>query len=103
MTEYNRTQTDYRDRCKNRILRQLEITGRATTDDELEAMLEQDNPAVFTQGVSIDIQTLKRLLMSHKTLLRIHFIGIVWNEVQIWHYKNIEMFEFYNISFVLED
>lgn len=53
MTEYNRTQTDYRDRCKNRILRQLEITGRATTDDELEAMLEQDNPAVFTQGVRI--------------------------------------------------
>lgn len=53
MTEYNRTQTDYRDRCKNRILRQLEITGRATTDDELEAMLEQDNPAVFTQGVSL--------------------------------------------------
>ncbi len=27
MTEYNRTQTDYRERCKNRIQRQLEITG----------------------------------------------------------------------------
>lgn len=53
MTEYNRTQTDYRDRCKSRIQRQLEITGRATTDDELEEMLEQGNPAVFTQGVSL--------------------------------------------------
>lgn len=53
MTEYNRTQTDYRDRCKSRIQRQLEITGRATTDDELEEMLEQGNSAVFTQGVSI--------------------------------------------------
>lgn len=52
MTEYNRTQTDYRDRCKSRIQRQLEITGRATTDDELEEMLEQGNSAVFTQGVS---------------------------------------------------
>lgn len=26
MTEYNRTQTDYRERCKGRIQRQLEIS-----------------------------------------------------------------------------
>ncbi|XP_044595578.1 syntaxin-1A isoform X3 [Cotesia glomerata] len=52
MTEYNRTQTDYRERCKGRIQRQLEITGRTTTNEELEEMLEQGNPAVFTQGVS---------------------------------------------------
>lgn len=26
MTDYNATQTDYRDRCKNRIKRQLEIS-----------------------------------------------------------------------------
>lgn len=26
MTEYNRTQTDYRERCKARIIRQLEIS-----------------------------------------------------------------------------
>lgn len=26
MTDYNATQTDYRDRCKNRIQRQLEIS-----------------------------------------------------------------------------
>lgn len=26
MTEYNTTQTDYRERCKNRIQRQLEIS-----------------------------------------------------------------------------
>ncbi|KAK2708925.1 hypothetical protein QYM36_014526, partial [Artemia franciscana] len=50
MTEYNKTQTDYRERCKARILRQLEITGRQTTDQELEDMLEQGNPSVFTQG-----------------------------------------------------
>lgn len=91
MTEYNRTQTDYRERCKGRIQRQLEISkssppcsylqrkrgkmkyssplstqffticlpsklilaGRTTTDEELEEMIEQGNPAVFTQGVSI--------------------------------------------------
>merc|ERR1711881_701441 len=47
MTEYNRTQTDYRERCKSRIQRQLEITGRTTTNEELEDMLEQGNPAVL--------------------------------------------------------
>jgi syntaxin 1A len=56
MTEYNRTQTDYRERCKGRIQRQLEITGRQTTNEELEEMLEQGNPAVFTQGVSWTIE-----------------------------------------------
>ncbi|VVC92680.1 unnamed protein product [Leptidea sinapis] len=70
MTEYNRTQTDYRDRCKNRILRQLEITGRATTDDELEAMLEQDNPAVFTQGTLADIEARHADIIKLETSIR---------------------------------
>ncbi|KAI4458927.1 syntaxin [Holotrichia oblita] len=60
MTEYNLTQTDFRERCKARIKRQLEITGRQTTDDELEDMLEQDNPAVFTQGIVIQQPDLKK-------------------------------------------
>uniref|UniRef100_W5LZX4 Syntaxin-1A n=1 Tax=Lepisosteus oculatus TaxID=7918 RepID=W5LZX4_LEPOC len=30
MSEYNATQSDYRERCKGRIQRQLEITGRST-------------------------------------------------------------------------
>lgn len=30
MTEYNRTQTDYRERCKGRIQRQLEISKYST-------------------------------------------------------------------------
>ncbi|XP_017488413.1 PREDICTED: syntaxin-1A-like [Rhagoletis zephyria] len=51
MTDYNKTQTDYRERCKNRIQRQLEITGRSTTNEELEGMLESGNPAIFTQGI----------------------------------------------------
>uniref|UniRef100_A0A1A9UFP4 t-SNARE coiled-coil homology domain-containing protein n=1 Tax=Glossina austeni TaxID=7395 RepID=A0A1A9UFP4_GLOAU len=62
MTEYNRTQTDYRERCKGRIQRQLEITGRATTNEELEDMLEQGNPAVFTQGIIMETQQAKQTL-----------------------------------------
>ncbi|XP_071480010.1 syntaxin-like isoform X1 [Diadema antillarum] len=62
MTDYNSTQTDYRERCKGRIQRQLEITGKSTTDDELEDMLESGNPAIFTSGIIMDTQQAKQTL-----------------------------------------
>uniref|UniRef100_A0A672JRV2 Syntaxin-3-like n=1 Tax=Sinocyclocheilus grahami TaxID=75366 RepID=A0A672JRV2_SINGR len=51
MTKYNEAQVDFREKSKGRIQRQLEITGKATTDEELEEMLEGGNAAVFTAGV----------------------------------------------------
>ncbi|KAJ7997021.1 hypothetical protein DPEC_G00224590 [Dallia pectoralis] len=54
MSEYNATQSDYRERCKGRIQRQLEITGRNTTNEELESMLESGNPAIFTSEIIMD-------------------------------------------------
>lgn len=62
MTDYNKTQTDYRERCKARIQRQLEITGRSTTTEEVEEMLETGNPAIFTQGIMTDTQQAKQTL-----------------------------------------
>ncbi|CAG2107021.1 unnamed protein product [Medioppia subpectinata] len=62
MTDYNKTQTDYRERCKARIQRQLEITGRSTTNEELEEMLESGNSAIFTQGIMTDTQQAKQTL-----------------------------------------
>ncbi|KAK7789319.1 hypothetical protein R5R35_009188 [Gryllus longicercus] len=62
MTEYNRTQTDYRERCKARIQRQQEIIGVQTTDEQLEEMLDQGNPAVLTQGIVMDTQQAKQTL-----------------------------------------
>jgi len=35
-----------------RFIRVFLPAGRATTNDELEEMLESGNPAIFTQGVS---------------------------------------------------
>ncbi|NXE98483.1 STX3 protein, partial [Menura novaehollandiae] len=52
MTKYNEAQVDFRERSKGRIQRQLEITGKNTTDEELEEMLESGNPSIFTSGVS---------------------------------------------------
>nr|XP_051689117.1 syntaxin-3-like [Oryctolagus cuniculus] len=47
MTKYNEAQVDFRERSKGRIQRQLEITGKKTTDEELEEILESGNPAIL--------------------------------------------------------
>ncbi|NXR80026.1 STX2 protein, partial [Pycnonotus jocosus] len=64
MTEYNETQTLFRERSKGRIQRQLEITGKTTTDEELEEMLESGNPSIFTSDVwmSLSLCTLPKII-----------------------------------------
>ncbi|XP_032803107.1 syntaxin-1A-like isoform X1 [Petromyzon marinus] len=62
MSEYNATQSDYRERCKQRIQRQLEITGKLTTNEELEDMLESGNPTIFSSGIIVDSQISKQAL-----------------------------------------
>ncbi|WAR03116.1 STX-like protein [Mya arenaria] len=62
MSNYNQAQIDYRDRCKARIQRQMEITGKTTTNDELEEMLESGNLQVFTQDIIMETQQAKQTL-----------------------------------------
>ncbi|XP_044943572.1 syntaxin-2 isoform X4 [Mustela putorius furo] len=75
MTEYNEAQTLFRERSKGRIQRQLEITGRATTDDELEEMLESGSPSVFTADIISDSQITKQALNEiesrHKDIMKL--------------------------------
>lgn len=60
MTDYNVTQNDYRERCKARIQRQLEITGKQVSDNEIESLLESNKDGsgagIFTGGVSVALQ-----------------------------------------------
>ncbi|OON18048.1 SNARE domain protein, partial [Opisthorchis viverrini] len=65
MAAYNKEQTDYRDACKAQIKLKLEIgmpvaalqpSECPRTDEELEQMLESDNPQIFTQGILMDTQ-----------------------------------------------
>ncbi|XP_012663336.2 syntaxin-1A isoform X1 [Otolemur garnettii] len=67
MSEYNATQSDYRERCKGRIQRQLEITGRTTTSEELEAMLGGGTPAIFASGIIMDSSISKQALSEIET------------------------------------
>ncbi|KAK5866656.1 hypothetical protein PBY51_020829 [Eleginops maclovinus] len=74
MTRYNEAQMEFRDKSKGRIARQLEITGKATTDDELEAMLEGGNSAVFSAGITeskINQQALNEIEARHKDIMRL--------------------------------
>ncbi|XP_007565927.1 syntaxin 3b isoform X1 [Poecilia latipinna] len=74
MTKYNEAQVDFRERSKGRIQRQLEITGQAKTDEELEEMLESGNAAVFTAGIvdsGISKQALSEIESRHKDIVRL--------------------------------
>ncbi|XP_015361112.1 syntaxin-2 isoform X1 [Marmota marmota marmota] len=75
MTEYNEAQTLFRERSKGRIQRQLEITGRTTTDEELEEMLESGKPSIFTSDIISDSQITRQALNEiesrHKDIMKL--------------------------------
>lgn len=75
MTLYNETQVSFRERSKDRIQRQLEITGRVTTNEELEDMLESENPAIFTSDIISDSQITRQALNEiesrHQDIMRL--------------------------------
>ncbi|XP_075710579.1 syntaxin-2 isoform X2 [Rhinoderma darwinii] len=75
MIAYNETQIQFRERSKGRIQRQLEITGKTTTDDELEEMLESGNPSIFTSDIILDSQITRQALNEiearHKDIIKL--------------------------------
>lgn len=56
MNNYRMIQTDYQKACKEQIKLKLEIAEHPKTDEELEQMLESDNPQIFTEGILVDTQ-----------------------------------------------
>jgi len=50
----NKVQTDYREASKEKIKRQLEISGKTATDEELEQMLEGGGGARLTGHIHIE-------------------------------------------------
>ncbi|XP_037367234.1 syntaxin-2 isoform X2 [Talpa occidentalis] len=75
MIAYNEAQTLFRERSKGRIQRQLEITGKTTTDDELEQMLESGSPSIFISDIISDSQITRQALNEiesrHKDIMRL--------------------------------
>ncbi|CAG7725815.1 unnamed protein product, partial [Allacma fusca] len=64
MNSYSAAQTEYRDKCKARIKRQLEIVGGPYSDEDVERMIEDDSLAqsVFTQGIIQQTEQARQML-----------------------------------------
>ncbi|XP_055081591.1 syntaxin-2-like isoform X2 [Periophthalmus magnuspinnatus] len=54
MRRYYRAQTDFREKCKAHIQRQLEIVDKVTTDEELEEMLNCDSLSIFISDIKCE-------------------------------------------------
>ncbi|VUZ57543.1 unnamed protein product [Hymenolepis diminuta] len=63
MEEYNRSQLEYREKCKSRIKLQLKVAGADFDDSKVEDMLESTNPCVFTDAVMEQTTAAKKSLM----------------------------------------
>ena len=60
MTEYNRIQVEYREQSKGKIARQLEISGKVATDEELEEMLEVKSSKISRRRLDKTIKRIER-------------------------------------------
>lgn len=75
MKEYNGLQTEHRDLCKKRILRQMDISGQNVTAEQLDTLIESGNSSVFTQGYILESQLTRQQLgeiqSRHEELLKL--------------------------------
>jgi len=62
MNEYQKTQVEYRDRCKTRIKRQLHIAETDYTDDQIENMMDEGNFSVFTGSILLRTEQERQML-----------------------------------------
>jgi syntaxin 1A len=51
LCEYNVVQIQHRDNCKERIRRQLQISGRQISEREVETLVDSENLQIFTQAM----------------------------------------------------
>lgn len=63
MTKYNSIQSDFRDMCKEKMKRQMEIMGNEVDDERLEEILTSGEAVpVFTGDIVLDTQKSKQVL-----------------------------------------
>lgn len=73
MFDYNETEVSYRESCKARLQRQMEIVGREVTAEEIDEMIESGEWNVFTDNILAEGKTsrsaLDQIETRHKELL----------------------------------
>lgn len=76
MDQYQQEQATYRSRCKERIKRQLKIVGREKDDNEIDDMLNLQNPNIFidefgAQKLQQSRQALDEIEQRHKDIIQL--------------------------------
>lgn len=75
MTTYNEHQLAYREQCKKRIQKSLQIANREMTEEEIEDMIECQNPQIFSEQYSVMAQKakldLQELVVRHSDLVKL--------------------------------
>ncbi|XP_028655694.1 syntaxin-19 [Erpetoichthys calabaricus] len=75
MFQYNDSLTEKQDKCKQFIVRQLEVAGKDVTDEEVNRMMEQGKWEVFNENLLEDVKITKAQLSEieqrHKELLNL--------------------------------
>ncbi|XP_060784749.1 syntaxin-19 [Neoarius graeffei] len=73
MRQYNDSLLSKQDKCKQFIIRQLEISGREVSEEEVENMVEQGKWDVFNENILVDVKItrtqLSEIEQRHKELL----------------------------------
>ncbi|CAH8492060.1 unnamed protein product [Heterobilharzia americana] len=62
MNRYSLMQVEYRDKCKARIRTKLNVAKVTFSEDEVEKMLENNHPGIFTQAIMAETEAAKRSL-----------------------------------------
>ncbi|KAJ8260699.1 hypothetical protein COCON_G00164220 [Conger conger] len=70
MTLYNEAQVSFKEKSKAQIQRQLEITERVTTNEQLEEMLESGNLAIFVSG-GMTLEALREIESRHRDIVQL--------------------------------
>ncbi|KAG5283320.1 hypothetical protein AALO_G00040780 [Alosa alosa] len=75
MHQYNESLLSKQDKCKHFIRRQLEVSGRAVTEAEVDDMMEQGKWEVFNENILLDVKITRHQVTEieqrHKELLNL--------------------------------
>lgn len=70
-TEYNECQSDYREKCKEKLTRQIQITEKKVTPEEINDMIESGNFTVFSYNAQFQPKDIEELESRHNDITKL--------------------------------
>merc|ERR1740124_1935341 len=70
-TEYNECQSDYREKCKEKLTRQIQITEKKVTPAEIDKMIETGNFTVFSYNAQFQPKDIEELESRHNDITKL--------------------------------